>query len=70
MYVTDADEPVGLQLPNQWLWDIIDEFIYQVYYNYYSCFYTNLGVIEENEIFHEIFRKILHCKGRDKLLNS
>jgi len=29
----DADEPVGLQLPNQWLWDIIDEFIYQVIYN-------------------------------------
>ena len=21
--------PVNLELPNQWLWDIIDEFIYQ-----------------------------------------
>lgn len=30
LHFTDADEPVGLQLPNQWLWDIIDEFIYQV----------------------------------------
>lgn len=26
----DTDEPVPLSLPNQWLWDIIDEFIYQV----------------------------------------
>ena len=29
-YLLDADEPVPLSLPNQWLWDIIDEFIYQV----------------------------------------
>lgn len=27
---TDADGPAPLELPNQWLWDIIDEFIYQV----------------------------------------
>ena len=27
---TDTDEPVQLNLPNQWLWDIVDEFIYQV----------------------------------------
>jgi translation initiation factor 3 subunit L len=26
---TDSDGPVPLQLPEQWLWDIIDEFIYQ-----------------------------------------
>ncbi|CAG8626616.1 11523_t:CDS:10 [Dentiscutata erythropus] len=25
----DSDGPVALELPNQWLWDIIDEFIYQ-----------------------------------------
>ncbi|KAJ3343382.1 Eukaryotic translation initiation factor 3 subunit L [Gonapodya sp. JEL0774] len=25
----DSGEPVDLELPNQWLWDIIDEFIYQ-----------------------------------------
>lgn len=25
----DSDGPVNLELPNQWLWDIIDEFIYQ-----------------------------------------
>ena len=25
----DSDGPVPLQLPEQWLWDIIDEFIYQ-----------------------------------------
>ena len=28
---TDTEEPVQLNLPNQWLWDIIDEFIYQVH---------------------------------------
>lgn len=25
----DSEGPVTLELPNQWLWDIIDEFIYQ-----------------------------------------
>lgn len=24
-----STEPTDLELPNQWLWDIIDEFIYQ-----------------------------------------
>ena len=24
------DDPLDLELPNQWLWDIIDEFLYQV----------------------------------------
>ena len=28
--ISDAEKPVPLELPNQWLWDIIDEFIYQV----------------------------------------
>jgi translation initiation factor 3 subunit L len=28
-YILSAEEPVELELPNQWLWDIIDEFIYQ-----------------------------------------
>ncbi|XP_015749669.1 PREDICTED: eukaryotic translation initiation factor 3 subunit L-like, partial [Acropora digitifera] len=28
-YILNTDEPVPLSLPNQWLWDIIDEFIYQ-----------------------------------------
>jgi len=26
---TDSEGPVQLELPEQWLWDIIDEFIYQ-----------------------------------------
>jgi hypothetical protein len=30
LWSVDADGPVHLELPNQWLWDIIDEFIYQV----------------------------------------
>jgi translation initiation factor 3 subunit L len=28
-FVADSEEPVELELPEQWLWDIIDEFIYQ-----------------------------------------
>ncbi|PIK61088.1 putative eukaryotic translation initiation factor 3 subunit L, partial [Apostichopus japonicus] len=28
-YILSSESPVGLQLPDQWLWDIIDEFIYQ-----------------------------------------
>ncbi|KAL1920317.1 uncharacterized protein VTP21DRAFT_1463 [Calcarisporiella thermophila] len=28
-YILNSDGPVNLELPNQWLWDIIDEFIYQ-----------------------------------------
>ncbi|KXS17778.1 eukaryotic translation initiation factor 3 subunit 6 interacting protein-like protein [Gonapodya prolifera JEL478] len=28
-YVLNSGQPVDLELPNQWLWDIIDEFIYQ-----------------------------------------
>lgn len=27
--MSDSDGPVPLDLPEQWLWDIIDEFIYQ-----------------------------------------
>jgi len=27
---TDSDKPLPYELPNQWLWDIIDEFLYQV----------------------------------------
>ena len=29
MFVDSEDGPVSLQLPEQWLWDIVDEFIYQ-----------------------------------------
>ncbi|XP_060079974.1 eukaryotic translation initiation factor 3 subunit L-like isoform X1 [Ylistrum balloti] len=32
-YILNAEGPVPLELPNQWLWDIIDEFIYQ-----FQCF--------------------------------
>jgi len=28
-YLLNSDGPVSLQLPDQWLWDIVDEFIYQ-----------------------------------------
>ncbi|KAF8664118.1 hypothetical protein AX16_000808 [Volvariella volvacea WC 439] len=28
-YLLNSDGPVSLELPEQWLWDIIDEFIYQ-----------------------------------------
>ncbi|PKY56340.1 hypothetical protein RhiirA4_438439 [Rhizophagus irregularis] len=28
-FILNSEGPVSLELPNQWLWDIIDEFIYQ-----------------------------------------
>ncbi|KAJ1965846.1 hypothetical protein GGI12_000475 [Dipsacomyces acuminosporus] len=28
-YILNSDGPIDLELPNQWLWDIVDEFIYQ-----------------------------------------
>jgi translation initiation factor 3 subunit L len=28
-WILDSDGPISLELPEQWLWDIIDEFIYQ-----------------------------------------
>lgn len=37
-YILNAEDPVSLQLPNQWLWDIIDEFIYQFQsFSIYRC---------------------------------
>lgn len=40
---TGADKPVALELPNQWLWDIIDEFIYQVRCRCVEfCWYTTM----------------------------
>ena len=38
VYSSDAEGPVRLELPNQWLWDIIDEFIYQFQsFSIYRC---------------------------------
>lgn len=28
-YILSADTPVPLELPDQWLWELIDEFVYQ-----------------------------------------
>ncbi|XP_001601481.1 eukaryotic translation initiation factor 3 subunit L [Nasonia vitripennis] len=28
-YILDENEPVSLELPDQWLWELIDEFVYQ-----------------------------------------
>ena len=37
-YILNADGPAPLELPNQWLWDIIDEFIYQfLSFSQYCC---------------------------------
>ncbi|CAH1793502.1 unnamed protein product [Owenia fusiformis] len=47
-YILNAEGPVPLELPNQWLWDIIDEFIYQFQsFIQYRC---KLQKKTENEI--------------------
>ncbi|GFO02337.1 eukaryotic translation initiation factor 3 subunit l [Plakobranchus ocellatus] len=47
-YILNADEPVSLELPDQWLWDIVDEFIYQ--FQNFSIFRHKLGKKTEDEI--------------------
>ncbi|XP_067671380.1 eukaryotic translation initiation factor 3 subunit L-like isoform X1 [Haliotis asinina] len=37
-FILNAEGPVHIELPNQWLWDIIDEFIYQFQsFSIYRC---------------------------------
>ena len=43
-----GDEPVRLELPNQWLWDIIDEFIYQ--FQSFSQFRSRLAKMPEPDV--------------------
>ncbi|XP_002736781.1 eukaryotic translation initiation factor 3 subunit L [Saccoglossus kowalevskii] len=47
-YILNADGPVPLELPNQWLWDIIDEFIYQ--FQSFSQYRSKLIKKSEDEI--------------------
>merc|ERR1711915_428254 len=47
-YILSADTPVNLELPNQWLWEIIDEFIYQ--FQAFSQFRGKLQKKSESEI--------------------
>jgi len=44
----DDQQPVNLELPNQWLWDIIDEFIYQ--FQNYSQYRSKLQSKDDAEI--------------------
>lgn len=47
-YILNAEGPVPLDLPNQWLWNIIDEFIYQFQsFSIYRCMLTKK---DDNEI--------------------
>ncbi|XP_022317816.2 eukaryotic translation initiation factor 3 subunit L-like [Crassostrea virginica] len=47
-YILNADGPVHLELPNQWLWDIIDEFIYQ--FQCFSIYRCKVNKKSEDEI--------------------
>jgi translation initiation factor 3 subunit L len=47
-YILSAEGPVPLELPNQWLWDIIDEFIYQ--FQSFSQYRSKLSKKSEDEI--------------------
>eukprot|EP00126_Sphaerothecum_destruens_P015082 Sdes_comp8995_c0_seq1m408 len=46
-FILNASEPVALELPNQWLWDITDEFIYQ--FQSFCQFRTKLKNKSEEE---------------------
>jgi hypothetical protein len=43
-----GDDPVRLELPNQWLWDIIDEFIYQ--FQSFSQFRSKLAKMPDMDV--------------------
>ncbi|XP_071797588.1 eukaryotic translation initiation factor 3 subunit L-like [Asterias amurensis] len=47
-FILNADGPVHLELPDQWLWDIIDEFIYQ--FQEFSKYRSKLQGKTEEEI--------------------
>ena len=49
-YIINPEDkvPVNLELPNQWLWDIIDEFIYQ--FQNYSQYRSKLQSKSQEEI--------------------
>ncbi|XP_052069972.1 eukaryotic translation initiation factor 3 subunit L-like [Mytilus californianus] len=47
-FILNAEGPVHLELPNQWLWDIIDEFIYQ--FQCFSIHRSKIGKKSEDEI--------------------
>ena len=47
-YILSSETPVALELPNQWLWEIIDEFIYQ--FQSFQQFRAKLGKKSEDEI--------------------
>ncbi|OLY80390.1 Eukaryotic translation initiation factor 3 subunit L [Smittium mucronatum] len=47
-YILNSDTPVTLELPNKWLWDIIDEFIYQ--FQTFCLYRNNVSKKTEREI--------------------
>jgi len=47
-YILSAETPVNLELPNQWLWEIIDEFIYQ--FQSFSQYRSKLQTKSEDEL--------------------
>lgn len=50
-YILRTEKPVNLELPNQWLWDIIDEFIYQFQsFTFFKAKATNLTEEEKENI--------------------
>ncbi|ELT93773.1 hypothetical protein CAPTEDRAFT_152273 [Capitella teleta] len=64
-YILNAESPVPLELPNQWLWDIIDEFIYQ--FQSFSQHRSKLGKKKDDEI--EILRKNVRVWNVHSVLN-
>lgn len=47
-YVLNSEGPVPLELPSQWLWDIVDEFIYQ--FQSYSQWRNKVSSKSEDEL--------------------
>ena len=47
-YILSAEQPVPLELPDQWLWELVDEFVYQ--FQSYSQYRARLNKISEEDL--------------------
>lgn len=66
-FLLNAGEPVPIELPNQWLWDIIDEFIYQFQSFSLHRMKANAGKLTDYEV--DQLKRNIHVWNVHSVLN-
>lgn len=66
-FLLNPQEPVPIELPNQWLWDIIDEFIYQFQSFSLHRMKANAGKLPDYEVDH--LKRNAHVWNVHSILN-